>query len=185
MGQHKKYGSDFVRITHNHISINNPAAAAEICGQRSGLLESEFYDAFHQVRPVVFNTRYVQEHRRKREHMNPAFSARALSKFEPYMDEELCKWKLKILEMTETPELAIVDLVTWSKCYNLSGSLEKYRKLRLIIFIVANFLAFDVIGSFALGTSFGFIEAGEDFCDLIRTIDVRGEVLDALGVLSP
>ena len=47
----------------------------------------------------------------------------------------------------------------------------------------ANFLAFDVIGSFAFGRSFGFIEAGEDFCDLVRTIDVRGEVLNALGVL--
>lgn len=42
-----------------------------------------------------------------------------------------------------------------------------------------------MIGSFAFGTSFGFIEAGEDFCDLIRTIDVRGEVLNASGVLSP
>lgn len=42
-----------------------------------------------------------------------------------------------------------------------------------------------MIGSFAFGRSFGFIEAGEDFCDLIRTIDVRGEVLNALGVLPP
>jgi benzoate 4-monooxygenase len=97
MEQHHKYGSDFVRITHNHISINNPAAAAEIYGQRSGLLKSEFYDAFHQVRPVVFNTRDAHEHQRKRKYMNPALSARALSKFEPYMDEDLCKWKQKFL----------------------------------------------------------------------------------------
>lgn len=54
-----------------------------------------------------------------------------------------------------------------------------------MIFTLASFLAFDVIGSFAFGRSFGFIEAGEDFCDLIRTIDVRGEVLNALGVLPP
>jgi benzoate 4-monooxygenase len=44
-------------------------------------------------------------------------------------------------------------------------------------------MAFDVIGSFAFGAPFGFIDAGEDFCDLIRTIDIRGEVLNALGVL--
>lgn len=185
MEQHKKYGSDFVRIAHNHISINNPAAAAEIYGQRSRFLKSEFYDAFHQVRPVVFNTRNVQEHQRKRKYMNPAFSARALSKFEPCMDEEVCRWKLKILEMTAKPEPVIVDLGTWSKWYTILGSWAKYRKLELMNFTVANFLAFDVIGSFAFGTSFGFIEAGEDFCDLIRTIDVRGEVLNALGVLSP
>ena len=115
MEQHKKYGSDFVRIAHNHISINNPAAAAEIYGQRSGFLKREFYDAFHQVRPVVFNTRNVQEHQRKRKYINPAFSARALLKFEPCMDEELVKWKRKLLEMTENPEPVVVDLGTWSK----------------------------------------------------------------------
>jgi benzoate 4-monooxygenase len=122
MEQHHKYGSDFVRTTHNHISINNPAAAAEIYGQRSGLLKSEFYDTFHQVRPVVFNTRDAHEHQRKRKFMNPAFSARALSKFEPYMDEDLCKWKRKFFEMTEKPDPVVVDLVTWSTlcpCFRL------------------------------------------------------------------
>lgn len=114
MEQHHEYGSDFVRITHNHISINNPAAAAEIYGQRSGLLKSEFYDDFHQVRPVVFNTRDTHEHQRKRKYMNLAFSARALSKFEPYMDEDLCKWKRKFLDMTENSDPVVVDLVTWS-----------------------------------------------------------------------
>ena len=49
--------------------------------------------------------------------------------------------------------------------------------------IVANFLAFDVIGSFAFGRSFGFIEKGNDPYNLIHTIDVRGEVLNALGTL--
>lgn len=101
MEQHNKHSSDFVRISHNHISINNPAAAAEIYGQRSGYLKSEFYDAFHQVRPVVFNTRNAQEHQRKRNYINPAFSARALLKFESCMDEELVKWKWKLLEVTD------------------------------------------------------------------------------------
>ena len=82
---------------------------------RSGFPKSEFYDTFHQVRPVVFNTRNFQEHQRKRKYINPAFSARALSKFEPYMDEELCKWKQKIFEMTEEPKPVVVDMVTWSK----------------------------------------------------------------------
>lgn len=101
------------------------------------------------------------------------------------MDEELRKRKLRFLEMTEKPEPVIADLVTWSKLYALPGSLATYRKPRLIIFTVANFLAFDVIGSFAFGTSFGFIDAGEDLCDLIRMIDVRGEVLNALGLHRP
>jgi len=125
MEQHKKHGSDFVRISYNHISINHPAAAAEIYGQRSGFPKSEFYNAFHQVRPVVFNTRNVQEHQRKRKYINPAFSARALSKFEPYMDEELCKWKRKILDMTEEPKPVVIDLVTWSEWCRYSCSWRK------------------------------------------------------------
>lgn len=120
MEQHNKHSSDFVRISHNHISINNPAAAAEIYGQRSGYLKSEFYDAFHQVRPVVFNTRNAQEHQRKRKYINPAFSARALLNFEPCMDEELVEWKRKLLEVTEKPEAVVVDLVTWSKRCSLA-----------------------------------------------------------------
>ena len=47
----------------------------------------------------------------------------------------------------------------------------------------ANYLAFDIIGRFAFGSSFGFIEKGEDPYNLIATIDRRGEVFNALGSL--
>lgn len=47
----------------------------------------------------------------------------------------------------------------------------------------ANYLAFDVIGSFAFGKSFGFTEAGKDCYNLISKIDARGEVLNALGTI--
>jgi benzoate 4-monooxygenase len=50
-------------------------------------------------------------------------------------------------------------------------------------YFLANYLAFDVIGRFAFGSSFGFIEKGEDSYNLIATIDTRGEVLNALGSL--
>ena len=40
-----------------------------------------------------------------------------------------------------------------------------------------------MIGSFSFGKSFGFIEKGHDPYDLIKTIDARGEVLNALGTL--
>ena len=49
--------------------------------------------------------------------------------------------------------------------------------------LTANYLAFDVIGRFAFGSSFGFIEKGKDPYNLIATIDTRGEVLNALGSL--
>lgn len=42
-----------------------------------------------------------------------------------------------------------------------------------------------MIGSFAFGRSFGFVERAYDPFNLISTIDTRGEVLNALGTLPP
>lgn len=114
MQLHKKHG-DFVRIGPNHVSINNPAAVTEIYGHKTGFTKSEFYDAFLQVTPVVFNGRNVAEHTRKRKYINPAFSARALSEFEPYMNIDILRWKRRLLGMVEETGKAKLDFVVWSK----------------------------------------------------------------------
>ncbi|KAH7136228.1 cytochrome P450 [Dactylonectria macrodidyma] len=160
MQLHRKHG-DFVRIGPNHLSINNPAAVAEVYGHKTGFTKSPFYDAFLQVTPVVFNARDVATHTRKRKYINPAFSARALSDFEPYMDRELLGWKRRLLGMTQS-STARLDFSVWT-----------------------NFLAFDVIASFAFGESFGFVQRGKDPYNLIHTIDTRGEVMNAFGSVSP
>ncbi|KAM5346211.1 hypothetical protein ACJ41O_009216 [Fusarium nematophilum] len=157
---HKKHG-DFVRIGPNHLSINNPAAVAEIYGHKTGFTKSPFYDAFLQVTPVVFNARDVAEHARKRKYINPAFSNRSLLDFEPYMDIELLGWKRRLLGKLRDSK-AKLDFAVWT-----------------------NFLAFDVIASFAFGEPFGFVEKGEDPYGLIQIIDTRGEVTNAIGSLSP
>ncbi|KAG2419533.1 hypothetical protein HFD88_004329 [Aspergillus terreus] len=156
MRLHERYGN-FVRIAPNHISVNVSGAIGEIYGHKSGFLKADFYDAFVQVKPGVFNTRQADVHQRKRKYMNPAFSARALRDFEPYMDQELRAWKSQFLNMTRSAN-AIVDFSIWT-----------------------NYLAFDVIGSFSFGQSFGFSQKGYDAYGLIQTIDERGEVLNALG----
>lgn len=114
MQLHRQYG-DFVRIAPNHVSINNPAALREIYGHSTGFLKADFYDAFVQVQPGVFNTRDVGVHSRKRRYMNPVFSWRALSEFEPYMDKELLMWKNKLMSMVEGKHLAKVNFVEWSE----------------------------------------------------------------------
>jgi benzoate 4-monooxygenase len=53
------------------------------------------------------------------------------------------------------------------------------------LIITANFLAFDLMGEWSFGTSFGFVSAGKDIHNLIRTLDTRSEVLNALGHLPP
>ncbi|KAF2856837.1 cytochrome P450, partial [Plenodomus tracheiphilus IPT5] len=158
MEQHNRHG-DFVRIGPNHISINTPEAVAEIYGHKSGCVKSDFYDVFLQVTPVVFNVTDPASHQRKRKYMNPAFSARALADFESSMDEEVLGWKQRLIEMAKNKEHKI-DFAVWT-----------------------NYLAFDVIGRFAFGSSFGFVENSNDHYNLISTINTRGEVLNALGSL--
>lgn len=114
MDLHRTYG-DFVRIAPNNISINDPAAVQQIYSHRSNFAKGDFYDAFLQVRPVVFNARDMGLHQRKRKYMNPAFAARALSEFEPSMDVDLLVWKRQLLAMTERTKSANVDFAIWSK----------------------------------------------------------------------
>jgi benzoate 4-monooxygenase len=113
MEQHRKYG-DFVRIGPNHISINNPEAASKIYGHRSGCIKGEFYDAFLQVTPNLFNVRDTQSHQRKRKCTNPAFSPRALQGFEPLMDKEICDWKNKLLGLVKNGQ-SVIDFTVWSE----------------------------------------------------------------------
>ncbi|KAJ4069059.1 hypothetical protein NW761_015156 [Fusarium oxysporum] len=160
MEQHDRYGK-FVRIAPNHVSINDPAAVTQIYGHKTGFMKSEFYDAFVQVRPVLFNVGDGAMHTKKKKYMKSAFSARALTDFEPYMNIELLAWKRQLLRLHEEAG-GHVDFVLWTI-----------------------YLAFDVIGSFSFGRPFGFIEKGNDPYNLIHTIDMRGETLNALGSLTP
>ncbi|KAF9894685.1 hypothetical protein FE257_006575 [Aspergillus nanangensis] len=90
--------------------------------------------------------------------MNPAFSARNLQDFEPYMSQHIHKLLNCLRRQLEPSKSFEVDF-------------NKY----------SNFLAFDVIGDFAFGESFNFLDREEDYLNLIEAIDARGEVLNALG----
>ncbi len=161
MALHHHLG-DFVRIAPNHISIADPAALQQIYGHKGGFLKGPFYDAFHQVRPVIFTARNAAVHQRKRRCLNPAFSARNLNAFEPYMSSDILAFK------------------SWvSQTANQKGS-AKFDISQLL-----NYLAFDVIANYSFGKPFGFLANREDTGDLIGIIDRRGETVNALGPMSP
>lgn len=48
---------------------------------------------------------------------------------------------------------------------------------------IANLLAFDLMGEWSFGAAFGFVAAGKDIHNLITTLDVRSDVLNAMGHL--
>jgi benzoate 4-monooxygenase len=101
-----------VRISPSHISIADPKALQQIYGHKTGFLKGPFYEdmlplfvyrihgvktnirlalPFHQVEPVLFNTRDRKIHQRKKKIMSPAFSARGLQDFEPHMSRDIRK----------------------------------------------------------------------------------------------
>ncbi|EFX03912.1 FAD linked oxidase domain containing protein [Grosmannia clavigera kw1407] len=153
---HRKHG-DFVRIAPNHVSIADPRALRDIYGHNTGFTKGPFYEAFHQVDPVLFNMRGLEAHQKRRKLINPAFSPANLRAFEP--------------ESTLAYTVSLVDLLYLFDCATLIGQ--------------ANFLAFDVIGDYAFGRTFGFLDRGYDHLNLIESIDLRGEVVNALGHLPP
>ncbi|KAL1609239.1 hypothetical protein SLS59_001603 [Nothophoma quercina] len=171
---HKKYGQ-MVRIQPNHISIADADAIPIIYGHGSGMLKSEFYDAFVSIRRGLFNTRDRAEHTRKRKTVSHTFSAKSVGQFEQYMHhnlEELQKqWDQRAA--SKQGGWYQMDALHWF-----------------------NYLAFDVIGDLAFGAPFGMLEKGRDFAEVRKTPDSeptfapaievlnrRGEVSGTIGVL--
>ncbi|KAJ2897239.1 FAD linked oxidase domain containing protein [Zalerion maritima] len=164
--QHRKYG-DFVRIAPNHISIASPQALKEIYGHKTGFIKGPFYDAFLQGEPVLFNMRNQPAHQRRRKHFNPAFSPSNLKAFEPEVTKSVMKLKECLFRVAD--------------CVDSSLDFSRHGKFPA----GSNFLAFDVIADYAFGQTFGFLEKEKDYLNLISTVDSRGEVLNALGHVSP
>lgn len=121
MSVHRTYG-DFVRIAPNSISINDPAAVKQIYSHKRKFAKGYFYNAFLQVRPVVFNARNITIHQRRRKYMNPNFAPRALSECEPIMDVDLLLWKRQLLAITERTTSVNLDFAVWSEQNPTSGS---------------------------------------------------------------
>lgn len=112
IAMHKRYG-DIIRIAPNHVSINKPEALAQVYGHKSGFTKGPFYDAFMQVQPVVFTARNVAAHQRKRKYLNPAFSNRGMTDFEPYMDVEIQDWICQLSNFCHSKQ--VLDFCVWSR----------------------------------------------------------------------
>ncbi|KAH7322251.1 cytochrome P450 [Rhizoctonia solani] len=162
---HDRYGT-FVRLGPNHISIADPDALEIVYGHGSGLLKSEFYRIFQNGPELnVFNTSDRAEHSRKRKRLANIFSPQNVSAFEPRVRShirQLC---------------AQLDLRCKEAAFGTSGVNWGARNGQAIINICAQFsyLAFDIIGDLAMGSSFELIQAQKDSSLAIESVDTSGE----------
>ncbi|CEL62204.1 hypothetical protein RSOLAG1IB_10286 [Rhizoctonia solani AG-1 IB] len=160
---HARYGT-FARLGPNHISISDPDALEIVYGQ--GLPKSDFYHAFQNPpKNDIFNTCDRAEHSRKRKRLASVFSAQNVLAFEPRVRgqiQQLCaQWDLRCKEAAR----------------GVSGANWSAKDGRAILDICGqiSYLAVDVIGDLALGSSFGLIQAQKDSSLSIESVDSSGE----------
>lgn len=89
---------------------------------------SEYYDAFVSIQRGLFNTRDRSEHSRKRKTISHTFSAKSISQFEQYMNNNL---QVLVRQWTQISDTA-------------TKSGQAYADLNALSWF--NFLAFDIIG---------------------------------------
>ncbi|CAE6488467.1 unnamed protein product [Rhizoctonia solani] len=150
---HEKYGK-FVRVGPNHISISDPDALEEVYGHSSGLLKSEFYDAFARSARDrnLFDVRDKTMHTIKRKRIANIYSAQNVTAFEPRVRVHIQKFCNQL------------DMRCAAAVENTPGFNWTAQDGRAVLDSCSQFsyLAFDLISDLALGVPFGMVEAQKD-----------------------
>ncbi|KAF8704345.1 Cytochrome P450 monooxygenase, partial [Rhizoctonia solani] len=150
---HEKYGK-FVRVGPNHISISDPDALEELYGHSSGLLKSEFYDAFaHSTHNRnLFDVRDKTMHTIKRKRIANIYSPQNVTAFEPRVRVHIQKF-CNQLDMRCAAAINDTPGFNWA-----------VQDGRAVLDSCSQFayLAFDLISDLALGVPFGMVEAQKD-----------------------
>ncbi|KAJ7300834.1 cytochrome P450 monooxygenase pc-bph, partial [Mycena albidolilacea] len=138
---HNKYGP-IIRISPCEVSFSDPAVYPVIHSFNSKVTKSNFYDLFGAIGSRnVFTTRSKTDHGQKRRLLHPLFTAQVAREFTPrastIMAQLIDRWESRYI----SSEAGFIwfDCVPW-----------------------ITLLAFDSIGEFIFGESFGMIESGSD-----------------------
>ncbi|PVH96823.1 cytochrome P450-like protein [Periconia macrospinosa] len=142
---HREYG-DIVRIGPNNVVFADPLAIQEIYGTKGSQQKSPHYDTFsmpvkgHQF-PSLLSSLDQKWHDQQRKLINTAFSATAILKYEPWVDDTInvLLRELKSRFLVGKGQSESLELYTW----------------------LAYFAA-DVISDLTYGQRTGFLETGTD-----------------------
>ncbi|KAI0546695.1 cytochrome P450 [Xylaria curta] len=158
---HKKYGP-IVRIGPNEVSFSSPHVARNILSAGKRFYKTDFYSVFPPPEnPDIFTEIREEVHAMKKKVANVPYSMAAMRQLSPFIDDTI---ELLVSRMNDF----CADSTTSPKEGSFGGNKPQPS------FDLGNWLhyfAFDVLGEVAFGRSFGFLVAGMDKENAIRTID--------------
>ncbi|KAI1505783.1 cytochrome P450 [Biscogniauxia marginata] len=162
---HRKFGP-IVRIAPNELSFSSPQVARQVLSAGKRFYKTDFYRVFPPVQnPDIFTEIREDVHAMKKKVANVPYSMAAMRQLSPFIDD--------------TIELLVSQLDSY--CFPHPGAEEadvttvivEKQKQRHTVDLGAwlHYFAFDVLGEVAFGRSFGFLAAGYDKENAIKTID--------------
>lgn len=145
---HRRYGP-VVRLAPNEYSLDDPAAVKVIYGLGTTFTKGPWYTASGLPFKKDWNMFQVPEndkHIAIRKKLAGLYTMSSLLKMESQVNEciDLVETRFRELARAGTP----LDLQQWMQCY-----------------------AFDVIGNITVAKRFGFLDAGRDDSNIIRSLD--------------
>ncbi|KAI1078693.1 cytochrome P450 [Whalleya microplaca] len=157
---HRKYGP-IVRIAPNEVSFSSPQIARTVLSAGKRFYKTDFYGVFPPPEnPDIFTETREDVHAMKKKVANVPYSMAAMRQLSPFIDDTIDFLTSRLDSFCPDPlspaltnaavagKKPVVDLGAW-----------------------LHYFAFDVLGEVAFGRSFGFLAAGFDKEDAIKTID--------------
>lgn len=143
---HKRYGP-VVRIAPNEVSFASPEAARQLLSAGKGFHKTDFYGVFPPPEnPDIFTETREHVHAQKKRVANVPYSMAAMQQLAPFIDDTIELFMEKLDRFADVS--GRVDLGAW-----------------------LHYFAFDVLGEVAFSKKFGFLDAGVDLENAIKTID--------------
>lgn len=140
---HDRYGP-VVRINTNHLSFSSPEAAQQIYAHGAGSTfpKTDFYRSFqvYPTQPSLFSEIVPHKHAAFRRAISSAYSMNNLVKLEEYVEPLVHRFMTRLQGKTQIDGgTAMLNMAKW-----------------------LHFFAMDAVGELAFGSSFGFVEQGDD-----------------------
>ncbi|KAG7051926.1 cytochrome p450 [Colletotrichum scovillei] len=157
---HRKYGK-VVRIAPNELSIVDEAGLKALYGHGQKVVKSKWYDTWTvpNMSMSFFAVRDIKTHRHLRSRVSSGYSMTAIQFMEPLIQDVANSMWQRMGEFADR---------------NVPVRMDEW----------ANYFAFDVVGSLALGGPIGFIEKGKDVDGIIRSIHDGFWLMANMGNMS-